>query len=156
MFFEDDKPDNFYNNKKYNKRVNYNKNLNKDVSSEKYIKYACNINLFNKFDVSFNDKCNKSIWLYDSGAGEHLTNDKSLLLNYKEEKVVLKCANGSPCVFEGYGEFHFNINSHKIILKRVLYSKDVARNMISGVELAKINIKAVTEHIKDDIVRLTL
>eukprot|EP00833_Pecoramyces_ruminatium_P007370 jgi/Orpsp1_1/1181402/evm.model.c7180000077088.1 len=68
----------------------------------------------------------------------------------KKEKVILKCANNSPCTFEGHGEFHFFINSHKIILKRVLYSKDVSKNMISGVELAKIGIKAITEDINED------
>eukprot|EP00833_Pecoramyces_ruminatium_P015371 jgi/Orpsp1_1/1189403/evm.model.d7180000071781.1 len=48
----------------------------------------------------FNNNYKKSIWLYDPGAGEHLTNNKSLLINYKEEKTILTCTNGSPCVFE--------------------------------------------------------
>ena len=153
MFFEEEHINNNNNNYKH---VNSNKNLNKHVHNKKYIKSVCNINLFNKFDVSFKNKCNRSTWLYDSGAGEHLTNDKSLLINYKEEKTILKCANNSPCIFEEYGEFHLNINSHKIILKRVLYSKDVSRNMLSGVELAKIHIKAITDVTKDNNARLTL
>ena len=110
---------------------------------------------FKNSGILLMNKYNKSSWLYDSGAGEHLTNDKSLLINYKEEKCILKCANNSSCVFEGYGEFHFFINSHKIILKRVLYSKEVSRNIISGIELAKIDIKALTER-SDNRVKLTL
>ena len=110
--------------------------------------------IFKNSGVLLMNKYNKSSWLYDSGAGEHLTNDKSLLINYKEEKCILKCANNSSCVFEGHGEFHFFINSHKIVLKRLLYSKEVSRNIISGIELAKIDIKALTE--RSDRVKLTL
>jgi len=152
MFLEDKQEFN-NNNKKFKKlHVFQNKNINKDKYFKSYINYVCS---FKNSGVLLMNKYNKSSWLYDSGAGEHLTNDKSLLINYKEEKCILKCANNSSCVFEGYGEFHFFINSHKIILKRVLYSKEVSRNIISGIELAKIDIKALTER-SDNRVKLTL
>ena len=95
---------------------------------------ACSINNFNK-----------SYWLFDSGAGEHLTNNINLLKNFKEEKITLRCANNTICTFDGYGEFTFKINSYKINLKRVLYSKDVVKNIISGNELIKLGIIAITE-----------
>jgi len=130
-----------------------NKNLNKIYNKTPYIKNVCALS---KFEVSLLNTCKKSIWLYDSGAGEHLTNDKSILLNYKEENISLKCANNTYMTFEGYGEFHFYINSHRIVLKRVLYSKEVSRNLLSGVELAKMNIKAITDIDKDKNVVLSL
>ena len=34
-------------------------------------------------------------WLYDSSAGEHLTNNKEILDNYTEEKTELRCANNT-------------------------------------------------------------
>ncbi|KAG4086396.1 hypothetical protein H8356DRAFT_1434474 [Neocallimastix lanati (nom. inval.)] len=85
------------------------------------IKYLLNTNNYNKDQ-----------WLYDSGAGEHITNNKSILQNFKNEKINLSCANGTNCTFDGYGETILNINNYKIKLNRVLYSKDVTKNMISG------------------------
>ena len=69
----------------------------------------------------------KSVWLYDSGAGEHITNNKELLKNFKYENIKLNCANGSPCEFEGYGEFEFEVNNTKIKLEKVYYSKNVVK-----------------------------
>ena len=65
------------------------------------------------------EKQNKSEWLYDSGAGEHITNNKNLLTNFKKEHIQLRCANNTYCDFEGYGEFEFTINNHYFKFKRV-------------------------------------
>ncbi|ORX33612.1 hypothetical protein BCR36DRAFT_448949 [Piromyces finnis] len=35
---------------------------------------------------------NKTIWTFDTGASEHITNNKDILTNFEEEKVILKCA----------------------------------------------------------------
>jgi len=158
MFLEKEKHYSINNNNCINNDnyVNNNKNLNKGQNIKKYYNNICSVNLNNKSNVSFDNLCNKSVWLYDSGAGEHLTNNKRLLINYKEEQSVLTCANGSNLIFEGYGEFHGFINNHRITFKRVLYSKDVSRNIISGIELAKMDIKAITEKDKDNSVHLQL
>jgi len=63
----------------------------------------------------------------------NLTNNKDLLHNYKEEKTVLRCANKTLCTFDRYGQFEFSKNNHHIKLDRVLYSKNVEKNMLSGV-----------------------
>ena len=121
-------------------------------------KILCNIHKnfkdkFYKNNNNINNNCTvKSVWLYDSGAGEHITNNKELLKNFKQENIKLNCANGSPCEFEGYGEFEFEINNTKIKLERVYYSKNVIKNMISGVELARTNIKAILENINNEVV----
>ena len=116
----------------------------------------CHINSIYKNEVSSNKSYDKSTWLYDSDTENILTNDKNLLLNYKEEEITLVCANGSPLTFEGHGEFHFYINDYKIILDRVLYSKNVTRNIISGPELSKTGIKTLSDISKENIPTLTI
>jgi len=49
------------------------------------------------FNINYN-KAETSEWLYDSGAGEHITNDLSLLKNFKKEKIKLRCANNTYIV----------------------------------------------------------
>jgi len=39
--------------------------------------------------------------------------------------------------FEGYGTFHGKINGHRITLHHVLFSKNVSKNIISGIKLSK-------------------
>jgi len=115
-----------------------------------------NINLLeiipnnNKYTHDFDNIYNKSIdfinhsnvitddvtWFYDTGDGEHETNDKSLLVNFKYESIKLCCANGLICQFEGYGTYECFINKQYIKLEKVLLSKHVHKNLIS-IELAK-------------------
>jgi len=80
-----------------------------------------------------------------NGAGEHITNNIKLLKNFKKKNIKLKCANNTYCHFEGHGEFEFTINSHYFKFKRVLYSKDATKNIISWIEWAKHGIKTLTE-----------
>ena len=77
-----------------------------------------------------------SLWTIDTGACEHITRDKSLLSNFVPNKMVLRCANNTTCTFEGYGTFHGIINNFPVTLNRVLYSKNVNKNLISGIKLA--------------------
>jgi len=80
-----------------------------------------------------------------NGAGEHITNNIKLLKNFKKKNIKLKCANNTYCHFEGHGEFEFTINNHYFKFKRVLYSKDATKNIISWIEWAKHGIKTLTE-----------
>ncbi|OUM58204.1 hypothetical protein PIROE2DRAFT_64577 [Piromyces sp. E2] len=72
---------------KYNKLAD-NKEYN-EYHTESNIAFICN-----------QDE-NKTTWTFDTGASEHITNNKNILKNFKEEKVTLKCANNSLCEFEG-------------------------------------------------------
>ena len=96
-----------------------------------------NINSINIYNNTI-----KSVCLYVSGVSEHITNIKELLKNFKYENIKLNCSNGCTCDFEEYGEFEFEDNKTKIKLNWIYYSKGVIKNMISGVELAKSNIKS--------------
>jgi len=83
---------------------------------------------------------------------ENITNNKKILKNFINDPVTLKCANNTYCDFEGYGEYDFKVNNHYIKLKRVLYSKDVAKNMISGIEFARTGTKALIEEINNEVI----
>jgi len=96
-----------------------------------------------------------TLWTFDTGASEHIKNDKSLLENFKEEIIQMQCANGSTCHFEGYGTFNGTINGHLITLERVLYSKEVNKNLIGGIKLIKSGIQASLE-LKNNNISLTL
>lgn len=91
-----------------------------------------------------------TVWTYDTGASEHITNDKSILENFTKQRITMRCANKSQCTFEGYGTFTGTINGHEITLKRVLYSKEINKNLISGIELAKDGIDASIKHINNN------
>ncbi|OUM59001.1 hypothetical protein PIROE2DRAFT_64053 [Piromyces sp. E2] len=84
---------------------------------------------------------NKITWTFDTGASEHITNNKEILTNFKEKEITLKCANGSTCNFDGIGTYEGSINGYNIILDNVLYSKDVNKNLLSGIKLAKNGMK---------------
>jgi len=74
--------------------------------------------------IERNIESNETVeWYYDSGAYEHVTNDKNLLKDYKEDFVQLRCANNTTLDFEGYGSSEFTINNYHIKLNKVLYSK---------------------------------
>jgi len=48
----------------------------------------------------------------------------------------------------------FKINNHIIYLNKVLYSKDVTKDIISGIELAKTSVKTLTESVDGEEVKL--
>ncbi len=75
-------------------------------------------------------------WTYDTGCSEHITCDKSILKNFKNEKTNMKCANNTICTFEGVGVFEGTINKHPIKLENVYYSKQINKNLLSGIKLA--------------------
>ena len=79
-------------------------------------------------------------WTYDTGCSEHITNDKNILNEYKENKIDMKCANDSICKVEGVGTFEGTINSYPVKLENVYYSRNINKNLISGMKLANIGI----------------
>ena len=83
---------------------------------------------------------NQTTWVYDTGASEHITNDKDILENFISKKIIMKCANNTTCEFSGYGTYKGKINNHNITLNKVLYSEKIAKNLISGIKLAESNI----------------
>ena len=83
-------------------------------------------------------------WFYDSGAEEHIANNINVLSYFKQEKIMLYCANGTLCEIEGYGECYLKINNHHIKLTKVLYTSMVKTNILSSIKLIQNNTKAIT------------
>ena len=100
--------------------------------------YENNINYYEEDDKT-------SEWLYNTGAEEHITNDFNLLNNFIHCKIKLRWVNGTMCSFEGYGTYECYINGIYVRLERVLYSKSVTKNFISGIELAKIGYRVIID-----------
>lgn len=53
----------------------------------------------------------------------------------------MKCANNSICKFNGIGTYEGSINGLNIKLENVLYSKDINKNLLSGIKLAQNGMK---------------
>jgi len=138
----------------YNNNDNRNKNKNQfnyanrerndiiysDSEEEIYnnsndILYINNMNIENK-----SKKKNIISWIYDTGASEHITNNKSILTDFINKQITMKCANNSDCTFQGYGTYLGKINNKIIKLEKVYYSKDITKNLISGIKLSQSNI----------------
>jgi len=92
-----------------------------------------------------------STWTFDTGASEHITNNRELLENYKEKTVTMSCVNNSFCIFEGYGIFRGEINGHIITLDNVFYSPEINKNLISGIKLANSGILSSIKNINNTI-----
>jgi len=79
------------------------KNLNYDINST----YNFNFNYINNYNDNYNyatpNDNNESVWIYDSDAVVHITNDRSLLTNFKKYISNLTCANNSEMELEGFG-----------------------------------------------------
>eukprot|EP00833_Pecoramyces_ruminatium_P016234 jgi/Orpsp1_1/1190266/evm.model.d7180000077836.1 len=84
----------------------------------------------------------KSINFINRSDKVNLNNKENQKLNIIKEEIN----------FEEYGEYDFKINSHLIKLKRVLYSKDVAKNMISGIKFARTETKVLIEEINNEVI----
>ena len=143
-----------YNNNHHNKNIRRNNHFNyinkndkdKDIiysdSDEEYFNNRNNNVLYINNINYENDNSNSEItsWIYDTGASEHITNNKNILTNFKEKQITMKCANDTTCKFLGYGTYTGKINNYNIKLNKVYYSKDISKNLLSGIKLAQSNI----------------
>lgn len=93
-----------------------------------------------------------TMWTFDTGASEHITNDITILENFVRDKFTMKCANETTCSFEGYGTFRGKVNGNSIFLEKVLYSKDINKNLIGGIKLAKEGYKMNIENANNEII----
>ncbi len=142
------KSNNFKNYKnKRNNQFNYINNENKDIIYSD--SDADNFNVNNNktlyinniiYETNKNNNNKVTSWVYDTGASEHITNNKNILTDFIEKQITMKCANNSNCVFQGYGTYTGKINNYHIKLNKVFYSKDISTNLISGTKLANSGI----------------
>jgi len=90
------------NSNRNNKQFNFinNKNQlfseNEDDNNSNTL-YLNNIN----YDNNSQNK-NFTNWIYDTGASEHITNNKDILTDFKNQQTTMKCANDTSCTFSGH------------------------------------------------------
>lgn len=136
-------------NKNKNKNANRNKNFNRNkynfhrrnhlsfISNENkdeiYSTSEDEISFINNINYKDNNPDNNSekytTWIYDTGASEHITNNKNILKNFTNKKVSMKCANNTICNFLGYGTYEGKLNNHNIKLNKVYYSDKIAKKL---------------------------
>ncbi len=85
-------------------------------------------------------KSNGEMWLLDSGAANHMTNDKSMLKDIKPLKNTtsekFRAANGGMMTAESSGTLQFkNHDGFVVSIKDVLYVPQLKANLISLAEL---------------------
>ncbi len=150
--FNNDNNLNNYKNENNDSNINFNSdiNYNENINYTNDISYTDSINYINNYNCTSPNDNNESTWIYDSGAIVHITNDRSLLTNFKEYKIKLTCANNSEMEFEGFGTYKGSINGYNINLEKVFYSKHANKNLISGIQFAYTDLIAITKLINDE------
>jgi len=142
-------------NKNFNNNLNNyeskNNNLHKELNND--INYTNNTNYINNYDN--NNNCttydnNESTWIYDSGTIVHITNNRSLLTNFKKYKINLTCANNSEMEFEGFGAYKGSINGYDITLSKVFYSRHANKNLISGIQFTYTELISIIKLINNE------
>uniref|UniRef100_A0A0N5BMV9 Retrovirus-related Pol polyprotein from transposon TNT 1-94 n=1 Tax=Strongyloides papillosus TaxID=174720 RepID=A0A0N5BMV9_STREA len=75
----------------------------------------------------------ESLWIIDSGASVHITNEKSKLSNLRplDKHIPVKTADGTILNIKECGDLYID----KILVKNVLYNENVAANLLSFVKL---------------------
>ena len=131
-------------------RTMYDKNLDSFEPLEE--KKNTKENYENKcISLVLNSSEDTTIWTFDTGASEHITNNKDILSNFREEKISMQCANNSICEFDGVGTYEGSINGYNIKFENVLYSKQVNKNLLSGIKLAKNGLKCNIKSRRDKV-----
>lgn len=118
------------------KRLNYEKCDNS--------KNFCNLTQ-NEINKTLNSNI-ETIWILDSGATIHMTNQSQFLTDYTiKQGNFVTVSNGTQVPIEGYGKLIFNILGdnnliHKFILDNVAHVPKLTVNLLSVRELTKLNV----------------
>ena len=72
-----------------------------------------------------------SMWVVDSGAGQHMCADRSLFVNYQECHFEVLCADSSPSPVYGVGEVEVDFFGFPIMLHNVAFVPALAQNLFS-------------------------
>ena len=106
----------------------------------------------NEDNNTTNQDNNEVVWTFDTGCSEHITNNKSILKNFRYQNIHMKCANDTTCEFKGVGTFIGKINNQTIRLDNVYYSDKINKNLISGVKLTKTGYPCELDVINDETI----
>lgn len=77
-------------------------------------------------------------WWFDSGATSHMTNDKSLLINFREANGKVAVANSAAIDIKGVGTATLHpVGYNSITVENVLYIPELSTNLLSVSKIAE-------------------
>lgn len=96
-------------------------------------------NMISFFVAEANVNCHadSNVWIFDTAATHHFCKNRDLFVNFKSiknENMIL-AVNGIEFPIEGKGDIYINFGFIDCMLKDVLYSHKLRRNLISGPKL---------------------
>ncbi|GFQ93465.1 integrase catalytic domain-containing protein [Trichonephila clavata] len=102
------------------------------------------------FLAEANLSCNvgKDAWIVDTAASNHFTNNKDLFINFVDsvnENMVL-AVNNVEFPIEGKGDVKIWFNGHECLLRNVLFSSKLRKNLMSGPMLDQNGLKFIGEN----------
>ena len=77
------------------------------------------------------DRYDSSMWVVDSGAGQHMCADRSLFVNFRECQFEVLCADNSPAPVYGVGDVEVDFFGFRIMLYNVAFVPALAQNLFS-------------------------
>lgn len=92
--------------------------------------------------------CKTNKWILDSGSSSHITNDKNMFKNMRKIESEIGTAKKSQILkAEGIG----TVETDKCVLNKVLYVKDLSKNLLSVNEITKNGGKVIFTKEKAEI-----
>lgn len=88
-------------------------------------------------EANISDHSDDNVWIFDTAASHHFCKNRELFTNFKSvknESMVL-AVNGVEFPIKGRGDIEINFGYVDCVLKDVLYSPKLRRNLLSGSKL---------------------
>ncbi|GFW48026.1 retrovirus-related Pol polyprotein from transposon TNT 1-94 [Trichonephila clavipes] len=111
--------------------------------------------------ILFEENSDKGVWVIDTAATSHFSNDKSLFLDLKpitNMKMSLATEDKS-CPVEGIGTLRFRVkykgSFHEITLTDVLFNPKLRRNLLSGSRLESKGAHFVGAKVQESVIQKT-
>lgn len=84
-------------------------------------------------------------WIIDSGATEHMCNNRTYFSDFFDSPKNIKLANGDTISSSGYGTISCSVNDLALTLKNVLYVPSLKSNLLSISALANHDTISISE-----------
>jgi Arginine methyltransferase-interacting protein, contains RING Zn-finger len=129
-------------NKTGHKAADCSKNKDKEKDKKKSISFAGSAHVANELGVDGKE----DIWLVDSGARVHITNDKSGLYNIKRTKTDVIVGDGWTSISPMKGDLRLITDKgYDLILRNVLFIPGFDKNLLSAMKLVENNNQIILD-----------
>ena len=101
------------------------------------------------FAFSVNNEFSDTVWIKDSGASHHYTNDRTIMTKFKDANDFLHVADGGTVEIRGVGSILFNVTTsngdmNTLELREVYYAPGLKVNLLSTTEFDKHGIEEIS------------